>query len=188
MTKKSYARQQRDLEKKKLQNFQQSVKGNKCWDELEDIYQNTCQLLSSHMELARVSSDQALLSEVTDKTTFVANITQLTNDLSTLSSELKAVHDMHADLRGGSNKPADFIRAAEIFEHYHLLMEKHQAVVLPTALYLTEQLDEASRKLAEKTAVAEAKGEDAIDVEVMEPVEKDLASQAAGADIVDVQQ
>ena len=154
MTKKSAARIARDNKKKsaeeKTKQFSKSVQGNKSWDELEDIYQGAVQLLQSHTTLASFATRHDLLSQIDDKATFVNNMQQLTGDLNTMSEELKMIHEQHVGKQGGANNPNDFIRVVEIFEMYNLFMERHQAVVIPTALYITEQLDSAEKKLAEQ--------------------------------------
>lgn len=195
MTKKSAARIARDNEKKsteeKAKQFKKSVQGNKSWNELEDIYQGAVQLLQSHTTLASFATRHDLLSQIDDKATFVNNMQQLTGDLNTMSEELKKIHDSHAGKQGGANTPNDFIQVVEIFEMYNLFMERHQAVVIPTALYITEQLEQAEKKLAALAAQAEQNGATVIEVEAVEVTEgKDLVAQAASAietgEIVDV--
>lgn len=192
MTKKSLARQARDAEKKKqakgMREFNDSVKDNKSWDELEGIYQSAVELLHSHTNLAGFATNKDLLSQVTDKPTLVANMQQLTGDLNVLSEELKQIHARHEGKAGGAKTPNDFLAAVEIFELYNLFMEKHQAVVIPTAMYITEQLEQAENKLAQLAATS-ADGTVAIEVEDSEQaslVEKSNAAIAAG-DVIDVE-
>ena len=155
MAKKSAARLMRDAEEKKIQQGSKNyLQQNKCWDELESMYDSMTGLLSQHTGLAAFGQNKELISAVSDKDLLSTNFTILANDLKTLSGELTEIHDLHADKKGGTTNPNVLMKTIDIFELYNLFMERHDAVVMPTAYHIIEQLDQAEKKLIAVGAIA----------------------------------
>jgi hypothetical protein len=144
MTRKSTARLERDARK---ESAEEQLKNNNCWDELNGIYTSMLGLLAKHASLSQLASDKELIAAIDDKSTLVTNLKILANDLRTLNSELKQIHDQHGDKTGGSTDPDVVFTTINIFEQYNLFMERHQAVVMPIVYHITEQFDQAERKL-----------------------------------------
>jgi hypothetical protein len=155
MAKKSAARLMRDAEEKKNQKEGKNyLQQNKCWDELESTYDSMTGLLSQHTALAAFGQNKELIAAVSDKDLLSSNFTILANDLKSLSGELTEIHSQHADKKGGTTDPNVLMNTIGIFEQYHLFMERHDAVVMPTAYHIIEQLDQAEKKLIAVGAIA----------------------------------
>lgn len=147
MTKKSDSRLLRDAKKA---HAQQHLETNTCWDELNAMYSDMCQLLATHTHLSAQAKNTELIAAVVDKATLVSNIRCLANDLKTLNDELIKIHSEHAGKTGGSRNPDDIIGTITIFEKYNLFMERHDAVVMPTAYHIIEQFAQAENILIAK--------------------------------------
>lgn len=147
MTRKSTARLERDAKEKKVKNH---LNDNACWDELNSMYSSMCQLLSSHSALSNFIKDKQLADAIVDKALLISNLNILTNDLASMNKELSEIHELHANKVGGTNDPDVLMSSIAIFEMYNLFMERHDAVVMPTAYHLIEQFDQAEKILAEK--------------------------------------
>lgn len=162
MTKKSHARLQRDAEAKKNGegkiSMQQRVGKNakinplnNCWDDLNTIYESCAQLIFQHVHLASYLRNQPLMCEVVNRDQLVANIQLLSNDLGKLRDELTEINNQHNTKSGGSQDPDEVMFTITIYEQYQLFMQRHDAVVMPTVYHIVEQLDQAEKKLLEKT-------------------------------------
>ena len=152
MTKKSVGRMQRDAEKKLTTEKGVSAasdiqSNNTCWDDLNSMYSSMCQLLCSHTALSEFTNNAELMSAVINKELLISNINILSNDLNSMNIELINIHDMHKNMSGGTKDPDMLMYSIGIFEHYNLFMEKHDAVILPTAYSIIAQLDEAEKLL-----------------------------------------
>ncbi len=147
MTQKSMARLQRDADKKEAS---EKIKNNTCWDDLDKIYTSTLHLLSKHAHLSQFAVDKELISAVADKVTLTANIKSLARDLKVLGDELHKIHQMHENKVGGTTDPDEFFSTIQISEHYNLFMERHDAVIMPTAYHIIEQFAQAETLVAKR--------------------------------------
>jgi hypothetical protein len=154
MAKKSAARIQRDLIKGKKNKAVKALENNNSFGELNGIYADSVKLLLSHQELALYTKYTDLMAEISDKPKFTENMQLLVSDLQAMSAELAQIHAQHAGKDGGTKDPDVAMKCIAIFEQYHLFMERHQAVVMPTVAYIVEQIDQAEKILLGKTAAA----------------------------------
>lgn len=160
MTKKSLARRMRDADAKQAAKDKKAMENNTCWDDLNNIYTSCVQLLKQHGHLGALAANKELLACVTDPKTLATTIRQLSEDIRTMSDELNEIRAQHKDLVGGSKDPDEVIRSITISEQYHLFMERHNGVILPTAYHIIEQFDQAEQilKLKQWNASVDAKG------------------------------
>lgn len=166
MTKKSLARLARDAEKKRTQD---QLKKNNCWDDLNNIYQECCNLLGAHTHLAGLAQNKEVIAKVGDKETLTRNLRMLAQDLGNLKSELLQIRATHEGKTGGSNDPDVVFSTIEVFERYNLFMERHEAVVMPTVYHILEQFKQAEDAVAAEKAAADANDPSVIiDVEFKE--------------------
>jgi hypothetical protein len=130
-----------------------------------------------------------LVEKVADKKSLIGLINLLSHDLSVLNDELNSIHKSHADKRGGSHDPDEVMHSITIYEHYNLFMERHQAVVMPTALQITEHFDQAERELvragqAERERIAQTEeGREALAEQDEITQQINDAEKATGEDI-----
>lgn len=184
MTKKSASRQMRDKMKKDL-------KDNKCWDDLNNMYFSMLQLISQHANISLLAQRKDIIAMVDDKETLTINIKSLANDLRTMNDDLSKIKAMHEGKSGGSQDPDEVFNSITIYEHYRLFMERHDAVIMPTALYIIEQFDQAERKLIDANKEKELKDpnvvSDAIIIDENNAVDvcKDKSCENATADELD---
>ena len=196
MTKKSDARLRRDriagntgkVEKQKQKEAKQHLQNNKCWDELNAMYDQMRQLLGKHAHLSVLAQNKPLIAAIVDKPTLAANIRILGNDLKVLSDELGRIHSFHADKKGGADDPDEFMSTIGIFEQYNLFMERHEAVVMPTVFHIVEQFDQAEKLLQAASRVDTSLKDPKVisDVEFTEVVSKRSGIEVTEADIVRV--
>jgi hypothetical protein len=193
MTKKSLARRKRDAAKAQQAKGEQfraqarahakeQLQDNTCWDELNEIRQKCGQMLAGHVLLAQTFHNKELLACVDDQQTLSQLIQQLTRDLQSMNAELGEIASQHAGKTGGTDDPDVVISTIAIFEQYNLFMERHQQVVIPTAMHISEFIDQAGLKLAKKQAEAQAAAQ-ATDPTVVTDVafkEVDAAAPAEG--------
>jgi hypothetical protein len=170
MTKKSVSRLARDKAKKEL-------KGNTCWDDLNEVYNQCARLLHSHTRISEYVKDQDLLRYLGDMPLTVANIRSVTKDLQQLSSELADIKKQHADKTGGSEDPDEVMSTFSIYEMYNLFMERHNAVVMPTVYQILEEFGQAEKRRNEANAATAAqKAQDPNDTSVIDVVVKEPAA------------
>ncbi len=154
MTKKSAARLARDAQEKEGKKSvtdrinenkikQKEMKENHCWDDLNQMYEQMITLLRQHSGISALASNKTLISNVVNKQTLVSNINSLAQDLCTMNAELTELKALHDGRVGSATDPDDLILCLQTFERYKLFMERHDAVIMPTAMYIIEQFDEA---------------------------------------------
>ncbi len=141
MTKKSPARLQRDAAKKELAD-------NKCWDELNHIYESARIMLYQHATIHALASNKPLLACLENTASTANSIRILTKDLNDLNNQLNSIHSKHADRSGGSQDPDEVWMSIMIGQEYSQLMETHTSVVQPTAFKILEDFQYAENKLA----------------------------------------
>ena len=176
MTKKSANRLARDKIKKDLHD-------NQCWDDLNNMYTNMLQLISQHANISTLAQRKDIIACVENKETLIMNIRALSNDLRTMNEDLVKIKALHEGKTGGSQDPDEVFSSINIFEHYRLFMERHDAVIMPTALHIIEQFDQAERKLHNLINEADLKDPDVISDAVMvseTPVDSIAETKHAG--------
>lgn len=140
MTKKSMARQQRDAVRKESDGH---LKDNVIWDDLKDTYTACTQALGQHAAMAAMLKRKEVFPYLKDSSVTVSNIQSLTRDLKSLSEELLEIYKQHQDKSGGSDDPDEVIRSIQIFEQYHLFLQRQSAVIMPTAYHILEDFGQA---------------------------------------------
>lgn len=178
MTQKSAGRLARDARKKKVDALMKENADNKCWDELNQMYEDNLALLFAHTNIKTLAENKELIAMVEDKPTLTRNIVSLSNDLKTLNAELNDIHQKHKERSGGATDPDDLMFSIMLFENYYLWAERHNAVVMPTSYYIIEQFDAAEKKLRAflKQQIDEANLKDPkviSDVEIVTETKKD---------------
>lgn len=176
MTKKSDARLARDAE---IAREKQDLKNNTCWDDLNKIHDSCAHALLSHVNLAQYSKSQDLIACVVDKDVLTQNIKLLAGDLATMKNELAEIHAQHKGKKGGSRDPDEVFSTIEIAERYNLFQVRHDAVIMPTVLHITEQFAEAELRLKGALEIAKAK-EGLTDPSVVSEVEFKEVEPIAG--------
>lgn len=121
-----------------------------CWDECEEFYQKCASVLRAHLELVRVLNNPELLAYVTDHPGLRANMRIMGTDLPVISRELADLHNLHKDKKGGSSNPDEVMHSIDIFQQYMLWVQKHEAVIMPVAAHLTEQVQRAELRMLQK--------------------------------------
>lgn len=167
MTQKSLARQARDAQqaeaKKTLKAQKDALKKNNCWDDLNDLHATAASVFIRYAQLGTYMKNQALMECVTDPKIVGQRIAIMTRDLQNLKAELAKIHATHSGKNGGpiggdmDTQAADLVNSLEIYQHYQMWMEKHDAVVLPVYTEIMAALTQAEQKL--KTVVSAVTGE-----------------------------
>lgn len=141
MTKKSAGRLQRDAE-------QAQLKDNRCWDELNRIYESARVMLYQHACIHQLASNQQLLACLENPSSTANSIKILASDLKSLNEQLLSIKSKHAGKVGGSQNPDEVWNSIVIGQEYAQLMETHTSVVQPTAFKILEDFQFAEKKLA----------------------------------------
>lgn len=152
MTKKSAARLARDQAQKDLAT-------TSCWTDVNDISNKCEQLLASCAALHPSMRDPQLLDMVEDKALLAKNLRILSGDLGKLSTELQGLKKLHAGKTGTASDPQELITSINIFEQYMMFIERHDALVMPTANHIAEQLEVARRRMVDAANTAPLKPE-----------------------------
>lgn len=139
MTKKSYARQQRDANKKDLETLK---KTNTCWDDLKKI-SDSCfiSLHTANNNLVEIYKTDRLINFIPKKTEVKVALRGLSQDLNMFTSELVRINALHKDKSGGFTEDEDLSLSLNLFEEYATWQTKYEAVVMPTVLFLLEQAE-----------------------------------------------
>lgn len=146
MTKKSQARVARDRAEKELQN-------TRVWDDVREISHRCYSLLSSHVGLQSLITNDELRGAIKDISLFEKNIIVLSKDLESLKQELDQLSALHSDKSGRATTPDEHMEGISIFEKYYMFMERHQNVVMPSVSHLLEQFREAEHSLSQANSV-----------------------------------
>lgn len=156
MTKKSFARLQRDAAAKESKLAQHKIlKENTCWDDLNEIYGQCVQMLQANAHLGAAAQDTEILAALEDKATFVRNARMMANDLREMSQDLTKLRELHLNKPPGSDDPDVVMYTINIAEQYNLWMAKYQSVIMPTALHLVEQISLAERLVHQRNSASD---------------------------------
>ena len=151
MTKKSQARLARDRARKQAR--EHLKKNNRCWDELNNIYQSAKTMLYQHIVISTLAANKELMARLKDPNSTINNIKILGNDIRELNVKLEEIHQLHANRYGGSDNPDEVMYSINISQKYAELMETHNSVVQPTALKILEDLNQAEIQYYKDTGV-----------------------------------
>lgn len=163
MTKKSAARMARDATKEQL-------KDNRCWDELNQIFDDARVMLYQHTVIGTLAGNSQLQSCLENPSSTANSIRILGNDLKSLNEQLTSIRSKHAGKTGGSQNPDEVWNSILIGQEYAQLMETHSSVVQPTALKILEDFQYAEKKLNNLIAQQQnlaAKSNDVVDAQVI---------------------
>lgn len=135
MTKKSYARQQRDEMKK----------NNRCWDDLNAICGDVKVLLYQHTTISSLASNMQLMSFLKDPSSTASSIKILARDLDLMNKRFQEIKSKHEGKTGGSLDPDVAIECIMINQEYAQLIEEHYAVIQPNVLKILEDINYAEK-------------------------------------------
>lgn len=142
MTKKSVNRIKRDVARKEAEKH---LETNTVWDDLKGAYEGCAKALGQHTGVALMLQRKEVFPYLKDFRATVANIQAVTRDITQLNEELKAIYAQHADKKGGSDDPDEVVHSIQIFEQYHLFLQRHDAVVMPAIYHILEDFGQAEK-------------------------------------------
>lgn len=142
MTRKSANRILRDARKKEAEQYK---KENTIWADLQGTYNACAQALGQHAGVALMLNRKEVFPYLKDHQSIMENIRTLTKDLQAMNEELKQIHGQHADKQGGTTDPDEVIVGIQIFEQYHLFLQRQEAVLMPTAMHILEEFNHAEQ-------------------------------------------
>ena len=163
MTKKSLARMKRDDAKKQLQEQEQNLKKNRCWDELLDLHAQCASTFHRYAELGKYMKNKELMACVPDVKGVTERIMIITRDLQGLKEELNQIFGHHSGKSGGpigdnlDTRAQNLMECFEIYQHYMMWTEKHDGTVLPVYNELMAAIMVGEQRL--KTVVSTVTGE-----------------------------
>lgn len=158
---------QRRRQLKAIEKSNKALERNRCWDELEGIYQSCAAALIQHTVISQLASDHELLMCLDNPTLVAQNIRSLGQDLRTMEQELQTIHAQHAGKALGAQDGDEMMLAFTISEQYHLFMERHNGVLMPTVYEILEHFSAAEQKrnaLRAQAAAQSSAETDPIDV------------------------
>lgn len=142
MTKKSINRLKRDATRKEAE---QHLENNTIWDDLTGAYEGCAKALGQHKGIALMLQRKEVFPYLKDFRGTIGNIQAVTRDLVQLNEELKTIHAQHAKKTGGSQDPDEVVQSIQIFEQYHLFLQRHDAVVMPAVYHILEDFGQAEK-------------------------------------------
>lgn len=143
-------RAMRDLAKRDA-----AFENNNCWDQLESLYVDCVTVLLSWTNLSTVAKDTELLGYLANPQSTINNLSILNRDLQQLSQEVAQIHEHHAGKTGGAADADEMMHSITIFEHYKAFMDRHDGIVMPTGMQISEQFDKANQRRLTARAAAE---------------------------------
>lgn len=164
MTKKSYARMQRDLAEAKTKNAQKMradyFKSNTGWDDTKELYETACQMVIGTGETIRQGySDKSIFSYFNNNEMIEVNtaINGMNKDLQLFAQELGNIGSKHLNRSGAVTNDEDFSIILELGQEYSDFTTRFSAVVSPNQKFLTDKLGLAltRREEIEKAAAQE---------------------------------
>lgn len=158
MTKKSYARQQRDRALKQGNSILKQNQGRLGWDELKDIYEKISSGIDvSVHHLAKELQDESLYEFFPDKNQAVILIKGLESDIARLRKELSDIYALHKDRTGGFGEDVqDLMKCIEIGENYTSFNTRFSALIIPNITLLSDSIRKAhDAKAVVMKAIAE---------------------------------
>lgn len=147
MTKKSAARQQRDLEKKLREQNKEEALQKPVWTEVACIYNQCIALMATNSQIHTVISNGKLTPHFRDHKQLIQNIQILSRDLTQVKNELAEINAQHQDKIGSPVDVDDYAFAMHVGEQYAAWMERYEGVIMPTVRFINEQVYEAELSL-----------------------------------------
>lgn len=192
MTKKSIARQQRDLAAKEikqvraannieegsesdnaLKELEAFFANNTSWDDLNELYNSSAnRLVANYNELIQLFKTPGLLMFLENEEYKETKILfeGIGRDFDQLSSALKLIHDRHKDYKGAAKDQDEMLLSIEIFEAYGNYTVRYDAIITPTFNTIVERAGKALGKIDEAVN-QEQRREDDLNVNIVKDVE-----------------
>lgn len=203
MTKKSYARMQRDQLKKNSaemlkasgidisdcsseeDSMEKLLENNTTWDDLKELYQKSAEQLTGNyqvlIDLFKTPGLIPYLEQDEYRETLIL-FKGIQKDFEQLSSVLRLIYDRHAQRTGGAKTEDEFIESINIFEDYSNYTARYNALISPTFTTIVDRAGIALGKINEAVK-AEQELRDNADVSIVKDVEFKMVSpsEAEGA-------
>lgn len=161
MTKKSFARVQRDLmnkEKTKSAKKMQKdyFKNNRGWDEAKEVYDSNCNMVIGTGEIIRNGfSDKEIFKYFNSHEVVEVNtaINGMNNDLMMFTDKLVQIGQLHRQRSGPVTDEKDFELLLQIVDDYTNFATRFSSVVSPNQNFLVDKLGVAMERRAQAEAV-----------------------------------
>lgn len=141
------------------------------WDQLIDLHENCRQGLNSYTEIAKLKGRTDLFEAMSqeDRTTYIAKMTQLVNDLKAYDQDLATIRALHADRTGGETDMDLVMQSIQIGEMYENFRVQAEANLGQSYLHIVEIIQRAEINLANAAGVNDPNViTDVVSVEVVE--------------------
>lgn len=168
MTKKSYARQQRDLEARKNgtvrkkavksqaqkdMELQQYLKRSKGWDELNNVYEKNAVMAITSLSVPQALFDTPGVKENLDLTyadELELQMKNLSKDVNAYVEALIEIHKSHADKTGAFADINEMMNGISIFERYQETMNGYTCIIKPQYDALVQAGTDAIERMNKK--------------------------------------
>lgn len=120
---------------------------NAAWDEVNVISHDCAQLLRTASLFSPSLRNEVLMSYVENKGLLIRLVNSITRDTMTLLAELNKIRETHAGREGGAKTAEDLMDSCSAFTDYVNFMDRHQASVIPTSVWISEIIQIAVEKL-----------------------------------------
>lgn len=121
---------------------------NNAWDEVNVISHDCAQLLRTAALFTPALRNERLMSFVENKQLLIRNVNSITRDTVAMMKELEKIRETHKDRTGAAKNAGDLMNSCSAFTDYVNFMDRHQASVMPTAVWISEIIQIAITKLA----------------------------------------
>jgi hypothetical protein len=116
------------------------------WEQLKDTYEALAMgLVGFAHEVNNVSQHPTVAKYCQDTHELAILVNSLKRDISTFTTELVGIHDLHKDKTGDIRTEEDLIKSFNIYDNYTTYNQRFNAVLIPTFQKLTEIAMEAER-------------------------------------------
>ena len=120
------------------------------WEQLKDTYDALALgIVSFAHEVNNVSQHPTVMKYCQDKHELAIIVNSLKRDISTFTTELVGIRDLHKHMTGEIRTEEDLIKSFNIYDNYTTYNQRFTAVLVPTFQKLTELATEAERCRAE---------------------------------------
>lgn len=120
---------------------------NKAWDEVNVISHDCAQLLRTASLFTPCLRNEKLMGFVENKQLLIRNVNSITRDTMKLMGELEKIRATHKDRTGAARNAGDLMLSCSAFTDYVNFMDRHQASVMPTCIWISEMIQIAVEKL-----------------------------------------
>lgn len=122
---------------------------NAAWDEVQDISVECARLLQAASLFAPALRNAELMALVTQPRLLARNVESLTRDTVKMIKELEMIRKTHKDRKGAARTADDLMQSCSVFTDYVNFMDRHQASVMPTTIWVSEIIQQANVRLGE---------------------------------------